>query len=428
VEDAHAAGQVILVLDGGDALYKDVPVPKELLEQSQEKAAIIAKSYGRVLDAFVPGERDVANGVPAFRRLADEHQLPVIAANLTDAGGKRAFPSYVVKKVGRLSVLIAGAVSLEAWPTGAELVAQDPVEALRETMRVAPAHDVAILMAHASVDEAAQWATAVPHFSSVMASHTGLLTLQPKFVALPAGGAVASTLVLSSGKGGKYLARLRVSHRDGEPTYLGGEPRQRLRSAVDQKRPDAEQARADLAEQDRHSHADFDLLGFETSMPEDPAVAAAVKAYNDVNSRREAALVATSGPPPSEIPGSSPFVGVRVCSACHLEQYRVWQGSDHSHAMASLRRSSQQLDRECIGCHTTGFDRAGGFKDPVSVGPFAEVQCEACHDAGREHVQQGAQMNRAAGEGVCRQCHTQEATPQFEFAKDRLRIRHWKGP
>ncbi|MEW5850994.1 MAG: multiheme c-type cytochrome [Myxococcota bacterium] len=436
----------MLALDGGDALFKEVPIPSELAVQWHEKAEIIASAYARALDAFVPGELDVAEGTEAFVALAHKHNLPVIAANLVESSGAPVFPAHVVKQVGGVRALVVGVVSPNGWPKDAPIKATDPATALKAAVERAPEHDVAILVAHAPVEETSALARAVPVFSFAMCSHSGQMFFQPRTIELGPGGKVESTLVFGSGKGGKYVSKLRAVMKGGNRTFVGGEKRSGPRFALEtaeeklKKNPgnstaraEADRAKAALWEMERSSFADYDLAGMEKYLPEDADIAKRVTQYNDVNAAREAQVAAQSGNGKAEVgklPPGGLYVGAVVCQACHLEQYNAWQKQDHSHAMASLRKSNQQLDRECIGCHSTGYKQPGGYADPAHMGGFAEVQCEACHGPGRMHVDQAGgkgTISRASGQETCLKCHTPEATPQFRYGPDRERIRHWKG-
>jgi len=440
VQDSRAAGAT-LALEGGDSFFKEARLPQELQAQWRDKAQLIAQAYGAFLDVYVPGELDLADGADAFLALVKAHKVPVVAANLTDADGKPLFPASVVKTVDRLKVLVVGVVDPVLFPRDGAVRATDAVPAIRSALKDAPGHDVAILVAHADSDAAHALAAAVPEFSLILTSHSGQLFFQPKVVPFPAGAPVDQALAFGSSKGGKYVARLRAAFVPGDRSFLGGEVRSKARFDLDAAQHKSrglpkdealkaayEAARATVAAQDAQSHADFDAVGLEAGLREDAEIARKVAAYNTHNAEREAQYAARQAPPPSEMVKASPYAGSNACKVCHANAFEVWKETDHSHAMASLRKSSQQLDRECVGCHSTGYQQAGGYTDPAGMGAFAEVQCEACHGPSRAHAEGKSRAHRAAGEQTCRRCHTQDATPQFRFDRDRLRIKHWTGP
>ena len=442
VQDARGAGAT-LALDGGDALFKESPVPPPLRPQYREKARVIAQAYGQVLDAFVPGVLDMAEGGAFMRDLLSQHRVPVLAANLVDAGGKPAYPARLFKQVGNVRVLLVGAVDPGVWPADPDLKATPPGQALQAALKDAPEHDVAILVTSAPIEAAMAMAAQVPHFGLVTAGNTGQLFFLPRAIKLPAGAPIANAIAFASSRGGKYLAALTVTLRTANRGVGGGEDyakaHNRLRSveaavkrgtATPELKAQMAPLQALVAKVEAGNHGVLDLRPLDQSLPRDPAVAAAVQAYLDANAAREAALLKVTTPL-VDMPASSPFTGSAKCTSCHAAAQEVWLHTRHANAMASLRKTNQQLDRECIGCHSTGWRKPGGFSEPGRVGGLAEVQCEACHGPGRDHVATGGDVRKVArgtGEALCRTCHTPEATPQFRFERDRNLIRHWKAP
>jgi hypothetical protein len=133
---------------------------------------------------------------------------------------------------------------------------------------------------------------------------------------------------------------------------------------------------------------------------------------------------AHSGPAPPPPPPSSRFVGAETCQACHLEEYETWSHSGHSHAMATLEAKGQQFDNNCVKCHVVGFN-TGGFQSMLSTPALANVQCESCHGPGRDHAAAPAKgygfMQTPVG---CVQCHTQDNSPDFDFATYWPKVKH----
>lgn len=95
------------------------------------------------------------------------------------------------------------------------------------------------------------------------------------------------------------------------------------------------------------------------------------------------------------------YVGVKVCKGCHYVQYLSWQETSMANAFELLKpgvRAEEKLkagldpnkdythDRKCIGCHTTGYGKAGGFVGLEFTPDLVGVQCEMCHGPGSEYV------------------------------------------
>lgn len=99
-------------------------------------------------------------------------------------------------------------------------------------------------------------------------------------------------------------------------------------------------------------------------------------------------------PPPDAAQGflgySDVDDGLPTCGNCHIGQNSEWQETAHAGAWATLQESghSQAL---CEGCHTVGAN--GNAVTETNVGwtatgdeRYLDVQCEACHGPGLEHV------------------------------------------
>jgi 2',3'-cyclic-nucleotide 2'-phosphodiesterase (5'-nucleotidase family) len=108
---AQARGQAdaLLIVDAGD-LFEG--------PGDARRARAFAAAVGKAgLDAFTPGERDLALGVPFLQKLAAAHQLPILSSNLDDAAGKPLFGGARVVRAGGVPVGIFG---VSAPPTPAD--------------------------------------------------------------------------------------------------------------------------------------------------------------------------------------------------------------------------------------------------------------------------------------------------------------------
>jgi predicted CXXCH cytochrome family protein len=102
------------------------------------------------------------------------------------------------------------------------------------------------------------------------------------------------------------------------------------------------------------------------------------------------------------------FVWAAACKDCHAAQYSAWQETKHARAIMRLTVEERE-GAKCVGCHVTGATALAA--DAVN----ANVQCEACHGAGRAHMQGDPKaITRKPSEGVCVRCHT-DASPKFKY-------------
>jgi len=97
------------------------------------------------------------------------------------------------------------------------------------------------------------------------------------------------------------------------------------------------------------------------------------------------------------------YVGVKVCTKCHDVHGESWVGTSHAKAFESLKANTKAeekkkakldpakdytKDKDCVGCHSTGFGKPGGFalgKDPGGSEKLGSVGCEACHGPGSDY-------------------------------------------
>jgi len=160
---------------------------------------------------------------------------------------------------------------------------------------------------------------------------------------------------------------------------------------------------------------------------------------------------------------SSDYVGVKKCKACHIKQYKSWMQTSMANSFENLKlgvkaaekkkagldpEKDYTADANCLGCHTTGYGKPGGFKSIAETPNLANVQCEGCHGPGGDFkmVMKNKMFKltdaTAAGLTVpneknnnCMECHNAESPfnekvdPKYKFdIKDRLSKTHEHFP
>lgn len=143
------------------------------------------------------------------------------------------------------------------------------------------------------------------------------------------------------------------------------------------------------------------------------------------------------------------YVGAKKCKVCHLKEYNSWAQTKMANVIDLLKpgaRAEQKIkakldpnkdytnDTNCVGCHTTGFGKPGGFKDLASTPELVGVGCEVCHGPGGTYLQkefmslQNKEYKKAdlvkvgmVGEvtkAQCEQCHNPKSPffKEFDFA------------
>jgi len=117
------------------------------------------------------------------------------------------------------------------------------------------------------------------------------------------------------------------------------------------------------------------------------------------------------------------FVGDEICARCHKPEYEQWKTTKHARAWQTLVDAHKDATPECIKCHSVGYDQPGGFHIGADATKLGNVQCENCHGMGTQHEAYPAQARRIT-EATCRQCHTKDTSPEFDFATFEPHILH----
>lgn len=116
----------------------------------------------------------------------------------------------------------------------------------------------------------------------------------------------------------------------------------------------------------------------------DEAVGARMLAlYKQINEHNKVALADLVAPKPDK--DQATYVGIEECTTCHEEERKVWDGTAHAHAYKTLVDGFKEYNLECVGCHVTGYGKAGGSTVTHNAN-LQSVQCEECHGPGSRHV------------------------------------------
>lgn len=115
------------------------------------------------------------------------------------------------------------------------------------------------------------------------------------------------------------------------------------------------------------------------------------------------------------------YLGDKSCNSCHPKIYQKWKNTPHARAISSLESKNKNFDQDCLVCHVTGMENlgtAGGFLSTEKTPWMVNVQCEACHGPGAEHVQNNKiKPLYKAGRDICLKCHTGVTDPDFNYEK-----------
>jgi cytochrome c5 len=116
--------------------------------------------------------------------------------------------------------------------------------------------------------------------------------------------------------------------------------------------------------------------------------------------------------PASTAQQADAFVGAEACRDCHANFFQAWSATKHARALSKLS-GSDRTGSQCVRCHVT--DTAAMLAASESGPKLQNVQCEACHGAGRPHVEAARAGNPGAArtdpitERTCTRCHNEES-------------------
>jgi len=117
----------------------------------------------------------------------------------------------------------------------------------------------------------------------------------------------------------------------------------------------------------------------------------------------------------ARIPKESTFVGAISCKKCHEVNYRNWLKTKHAKASQTIVASPKYSQEECLICHSTGYGKTGEYTTVEEIPFYLQgVQCEACHREGKGHPGKG-KIERKVTLGTCRNCHTKDQSPTFNY-------------
>jgi hypothetical protein len=175
-------------------------------------------------------------------------------------------------------------------------------------------------------------------------------------------------------------------------------------------------------------NADYQVVVLAHEMPNDPQVAQLLLDFQAEQTRLKAAnleklrlaRLAELKIDPATMPGAGSrltYTGEKDCRDCHMEQYNSWRQTVHGRAFSDLIRNRESDQEEKVRRAVTGWLEEGGFVDRRESSHLYNVQCEACHGRGSEHVKtKGAALETLVRpETTCLGCHGPQHQPEFDL-------------
>lgn len=455
-----------LLLDGGNLLFKPEESSPELIDQEKITAMGIARAYGLIgYDGVAVGGLDLFAGINFLEAVQEKTSLPLLSANLLCAKKNRPlFTPYRIVRKGSLSIGIIGLTGddstvIKAIKDNGSLVSWRDV--LPDIVaEISSQCDLIAVLSNYHPAENQAMAREIAGIHLIVQSGGSPINMEPV--------QEGNTLILQTGKQGKYLGWLQVdwqkSRQWGKETahLLLQEKKQELDGAEARltryrKRLTADELAANegyaqllasrdtmAAEIERGERELLDrqqsglmmstysntFIAMETKLPDEPRILALVEKIKQDSfeaGRKKSGEIAGSspaGPLESDSPTLAPYVGWGTCSGCHGAQTAFWQSTGHSRAFRTLEEKSRQYDMNCLACHVTPekkFLKDGN--DHVLLALPEELRpigCETCHGPGLVHsrTSNSIDISRKPAEHLCLRCHTPDQDDDFNYARD----------
>jgi len=374
-------GQVVLVDNGGFFPMDDM----------HQDASWFLMDAMRVLnvDAVGMSERELRFSATYLRAQLKRSQLPMVCANLYDAKTKKLFVQpYLLKQVGGVKVGIFGLMSanVDLGPSKDSLRVEDPAVAAKRAVAELrkKGATVVVLLSQLGKVESEDLVTAVDGIDAAMIGHNVPL--------LQKGRMVKNTVVCYGGEQGQYIGRTLIT----------------------------------LDDKKRMKTGDNETFILGPDIPDKKEITSLVKGFEDsFNEKLRRLEKERAAEDAKKVSQGAPdhYLGGEVCARCHPAEAAQWKTTKHAQAWQTLVDAKKDATPECISCHVVGYNQAGGFRDANTTPTMVNVQCENCHGMGTQHDAFRTTPRRVT-EQTCRSCHTQQASPEFDFALFEPHINH----
>lgn len=117
-----------------------------------------------------------------------------------------------------------------------------------------------------------------------------------------------------------------------------------------------------------------------------------------------------------------PFYQYQSCIPCHKSQYEQWKTTRHSGALNTLVKKEKAIP-DCLPCHSDMYKRVKRIA--ISADKIGGVECIACHSDVLPHSDgYKKKINTKSIREKCKECHTQERSPDFNMNSYYEKIRH----
>ena len=412
---------------------------------------LLIQSYNEMgYDAVNVGEKDLMMGFKFLSDLTQKAKFPILSANLLDKKTEKAiFKPYVIKEIAGLKIGIFGLLD---DTFNSILQEKDPGLTIREPISISKTVtkslreycDLIVCLSQLGESKDKKLAGENPQIDLILGGGgeskravTERVNEVPIYRLEPRGGYLGRIdySLVNTKKPIKFftsserdemekrLERLitRSMQIKSEMTKSGKQEEMKLKELKFLESKQKELEKTLLAFEDKNFYRPT-AIPVQLTVKDDPKIMKGVEDYRAESAKlykpKMAPLPEKELPEKemiARIPKESPLVGAISCKRCHEVNYRNWLKTKHAKATQTIATSPKYSQEECLICHSTGYGKIEEFTTVDEV-PFylRGVQCEACHGEGKGHPGKGG-IERKVTLGICRNCHTKDQSPTFNY-------------
>jgi len=401
-------------------------------------------------DVVNVGEKDLMMGFKFLSDVSQKAKFSFISANLVDKKTQKGvLKPYVIKELAGLKIAILGLLDDVFNPTLQErdpgLTILEPLSTSKALTKVLRENcDLIVVLSQLGESKDRKLAKENPQIDLILGGGgeakkavSERVDAVPIYRLEPRGGYLGRIdyslfdtkkpikFVISTERDEmeKKLERLitRSMQINAEMAKSGKQDDMKLKELkfLESKRKELEKTLISLEDKNFYKHT---AIPVQLSVADDPKIMKGMETYRAESARlykpKVAALPEKELPEKemiARIPKESPFVGAISCKRCHEVNYRNWLKTKHAKASQTIITSPKYSQEECVICHSTGYGKMGEYATVDEIPLHLQgVQCEACHGEGKGHPGKGG-IERKVTLGVCRNCHTKDQSPTFNY-------------
>lgn len=322
----------IIYVDTGDSLFPLEITPPYMKESLPFTATHIAEAFQKLrLRYFVPGETDFASGIDFLNTLQDKHQFQILIANSKKTSPLKTKAWDTIEFAGNIYAFI-GVVDPILYPQLISKHFENPYDAIAKSIdevnkKFKNKNIKFILLSHSGLDKDKTYAEKFKDLHWIIGSHTQSFLRQTHDV-----NNAKIVQVLSKNH---YLGKIEFYTDFKKEIYSLLEVRDETQNLVE-------------------------------NNPMIPWLIDYKNKLSTVQEEEQKELYKTSE---HKTERRKTF---NQCISCHEEQGDFWQKTPHALAYATLLNTKAHFNRDCISCHSVGFNKEDGFITPKDIVLFKE--------------------------------------------------------